>query len=124
MAPFTAGNFTDTPNSNDEVITIYEIMESEPGKGFAVPSYQFEWPVITDPMGVTRNYIAYPGTCVPVAVGTQAGVWNDFWVDINNVKSRGVAQVHEPVYEVLINLFDIRAADPGCAGAAAGARRA
>lgn len=27
--------------------------------------YQFEWPVITDPNGVERDYIAYPGTCVP-----------------------------------------------------------
>jgi len=63
--PFYAGDFTDTPDSNDEIVTIYEVLESEPGKGYAVPSYQFEWPVITDPMSVTRNYIAYPGTCVP-----------------------------------------------------------
>ena len=32
---------------------------------YAVPSYQFEWPVITDPQGQQRNFIAYPGTCVP-----------------------------------------------------------
>ena len=32
---------------------------------FAVPSYQFEWPVITDPQGEVRDYIKYPGTCVP-----------------------------------------------------------
>lgn len=63
--PFTAGSFTGTPGSNDEIITIYEVLESEPGTGFAVPFYQFEWPVITDPMNVTRDYIAYPGTCVP-----------------------------------------------------------
>ena len=61
-ADFTAGNFTDTPDSNDEVVTIYEIVEDS-GKSYAVPSYQFEWPVITDPNGVTRNFIQYPGTC-------------------------------------------------------------
>ena len=32
---------------------------------YAVPSYSFEWPTITDPDGVERNYIKYPGTCVP-----------------------------------------------------------
>ena len=63
-ADFTAGDFTDTPNSNDEVVTIYEIVEDQ-GKSYAVPSYQFEWPVITDPNGETRNFIKYPGTCVP-----------------------------------------------------------
>ena len=30
-----------------------------------MPSYSFEWPTITDPDGVERNYIKYPGTCVP-----------------------------------------------------------
>jgi acetamidase/formamidase len=63
--PFTAGSFTSTPGKDDEIVTIYEVLESEPGKGFAVPAYQFEWPVIKDPMNVTRDYIAYPGTCVP-----------------------------------------------------------
>ena len=57
---FKAGDFTDTPSSNDEVITIYEIIK-EDGGSFAVPSYQFEWPNITDPSGVNRNFIAYPG---------------------------------------------------------------
>jgi len=63
--PFTAGSFTETAGMNDEVVTIYEVLEDEPGKGFAVPAYQFEWPTITDPNNVTRDYIAYPGTCVP-----------------------------------------------------------
>mmetsp|Transcript_3360 Transcript_3360/g.6285 ORF Transcript_3360/g.6285 Transcript_3360/m.6285 type:complete len:256 (-) Transcript_3360:1280-2047(-) len=58
--PFFAGSFTGTPSKNDEVVTIYEV------KGdYAVPLYQFEWPTITGPDGVTRDYIAYPGTCVP-----------------------------------------------------------
>lgn len=26
---------------------------------------KFEWPKITDPQGELRDYIAYPGTCVP-----------------------------------------------------------
>ena len=65
-ADFTAGNFTGTPGSNDEMVTIYEIVE-DGGQAYAVPSYQFEWPVITDPSGVTRNFIQYPGTCVPHA---------------------------------------------------------
>jgi Acetamidase/Formamidase family len=61
---FDAGDFTGTPGSNDEFITIYEIIEEE-GQSYAVPSYQFEWPVIEDPQGNVRNFIAYPGTCVP-----------------------------------------------------------
>lgn len=62
--PFTAGTFTDTPELNDEIVTIYEIVE-DGDMSYAIPSYQFEWPVITDPFGVTRDFIAYPGTCVP-----------------------------------------------------------
>jgi acetamidase/formamidase len=62
--PFTAGTFTDTPDSNDESVTIYEIVQID-GKDFAVPSYQFNWPIITDPNGTRRDFIAYPGTCVP-----------------------------------------------------------
>jgi hypothetical protein len=61
---FTAGTFTNTPGSHDEMVTIYELVE-EDGKAYAVPSYQFEWPVITDPDGTRRDFIAYPGTCVP-----------------------------------------------------------
>lgn len=30
-----------------------------------LPVYQFEWVNITDPNGESRDYIAYPGTCVP-----------------------------------------------------------
>ena len=59
---FQAGNFTDTPTLNDEIVTIYEIVDEGDGTGYAMPVYQFEWPVITDPKGVTRNFIAYPGT--------------------------------------------------------------
>lgn len=44
--PFTAGTFTSTPDENDEVVTIFEIVEID-GLDYAVPSYQFEWPVIT-----------------------------------------------------------------------------
>ena len=57
---FTAGSFTGTPGSSDEVVTIYEIKDN-----YAIPAYQFEWPTLTDPMGGKRDYIAYPGTCVP-----------------------------------------------------------
>jgi acetamidase/formamidase len=61
---FTAGSFTKTPGSNDEIVTIYELVVG--GKqDYVTPLYQFEWPTITDPMNVTRDYIAYPGTCVP-----------------------------------------------------------
>jgi acetamidase/formamidase len=62
---FTAGDFTGTPGSNDETVTIYELMEDDAGNGYAVLAYQFAWPTLTDPMGVERDYIAYPGTCVP-----------------------------------------------------------
>jgi len=61
---FDAGDFTNTPGSNDEVITIYEIFESE-GQHYATIDYMFKWPTLTDPDGVVRNYYAYPGTCVP-----------------------------------------------------------
>ena len=60
---FAAGAFTETPGFNDEVVTIYELV-NENGIDYAVPAYQFEWPTLTDPNGVTRDYIAYPGTCV------------------------------------------------------------
>ena len=53
--PFYSGSFSGTPDKNDEVITIYEI-EGD----YAIPSYQFEWPKITDPQGVHRDFIAYP----------------------------------------------------------------
>jgi hypothetical protein len=46
------------------VVTIYEVVE-ENGQSFAIPQFQFGWPTITDPHGTVRNYIAYPGTCVP-----------------------------------------------------------
>ena len=61
---FDAGDFTRTPGSNDEVVTIYELTSDATGT-YAVPSYAFHWPTLTDPDGVERNYIAYPGTCVP-----------------------------------------------------------
>lgn len=56
----------DTANAsdNDEIITIYEMVE-EDGNAYAVPLYQYEWPSIIDPNGTVRNSIAYPGTCVP-----------------------------------------------------------
>ena len=63
-ADFTAGDFSKTPDSNDEIITIYEVLDEGNGQGYAVPVYQFQWPTITDPEGTKRNYIQYPGTCV------------------------------------------------------------
>ena len=51
-------------DENNEIITIYEILE-EDGQSFVVPQFQFGWPKITDPSGTVRDYIAYPGTCVP-----------------------------------------------------------
>jgi hypothetical protein len=57
---YKAGSFSDTPGNTDEVVTIYEIQGN-----YAVPAYQFEWPAFTDPNGVERDYIKYPGTCVP-----------------------------------------------------------
>lgn len=47
--PFIAGSFTSTPDQNDELVTIYEVLD-ENGQGFAIPTYQFEWPIITDPV--------------------------------------------------------------------------
>mmetsp|Transcript_42705 Transcript_42705/g.89221 ORF Transcript_42705/g.89221 Transcript_42705/m.89221 type:complete len:451 (+) Transcript_42705:114-1466(+) len=61
---FTAGTFTNTPGQNDETVTIYEIY-SEGGELYATLAYQFSWPTVTDPDGVERDYIQYPGTCVP-----------------------------------------------------------
>jgi acetamidase/formamidase len=62
---FTAGSFTGTPGSNDEVVTIYELMEDGEGNGYAMLDYQFKWPTLIDPMGVERDYIGYAGSCVP-----------------------------------------------------------
>ena len=61
---YDAGAFTSTPGSNDEVITIYELASDDAGT-YATPSYAFKWPTLTDPEGVERDYIKYPGTCVP-----------------------------------------------------------
>jgi len=58
--PFYSGSHSNTPDKSDEVVTIYEI-----DGDYAIPSYQFEWPKITDPQGTNRDFIAYPGTCVP-----------------------------------------------------------
>merc|ERR1740136_483933 len=58
--PFYSGSHSNTPDESDEVVTIYEI-----DGDYAIPSYQFEWPKITDPQGTNRDFIAYPGTCVP-----------------------------------------------------------
>jgi len=63
---FDAGDATSTPGVNDETVTIYELVtDAGTGMSYAVPSYAFEWPTLTDPDGVERNYIQYPGTCVP-----------------------------------------------------------
>jgi Acetamidase/Formamidase family len=51
-------------SENDEYITIYE-MVTEDGTAYAVPLYQYQWPIIEDPNGTVRTSIAYPGTCVP-----------------------------------------------------------
>ena len=53
---FTAGSFTDTPDQNDEIITIYEMVHEEDGS-YAVPLYQFQWPKLTDPTGTQRDYM-------------------------------------------------------------------
>jgi len=83
---FDAGDFTDSGGvSTDEVVTIYEIIEDDvdgASMSYAIPSYQFMWPTITDPEGVERNYIAYPGTCVPHdAHGTFCvKPYNEIWI--------------------------------------------
>ena len=59
-SPFLSGGFSGTPEANDEVVTIYEIVDMN-GNSYAVPSYQFEWPNVTDPNGIHRDFIAYPG---------------------------------------------------------------
>jgi hypothetical protein len=58
--PFYSGSFSGTADLSDEFVTIYELVGD-----YAIPSYQFEWPKITDPQGVMRDFIQYPGTCVP-----------------------------------------------------------
>ena len=57
---FDAGDFTSTPGSNDETVTIYEFMTDSTGS-YAVPSYSFEWPTITDPEGVERKVLRTRG---------------------------------------------------------------
>mmetsp|Transcript_31088 Transcript_31088/g.109407 ORF Transcript_31088/g.109407 Transcript_31088/m.109407 type:complete len:111 (-) Transcript_31088:816-1148(-) len=63
---FEAGDHSGTPGFDEETVTIYELVtDAGTGMSYAVPSYAFEWPTLTDPDGVERNYIQYPGTCVP-----------------------------------------------------------
>jgi hypothetical protein len=50
--------------NNNEFVTIYEGFDKS-RSGFSVPLYQFEWLIITNPNGVTRDYIAYPGDVCP-----------------------------------------------------------
>ena len=61
---FTAGSFSSTPESYDEVVTIYEFVHGGEQE-YAVPLYQFQWPTVTEQLNTTRDYIAYPGTCIP-----------------------------------------------------------
>jgi hypothetical protein len=44
---FKAGSFTDTAGENDEIITIYEMINDvTDGMSYAVPLYQYQWPVL------------------------------------------------------------------------------
>ena len=63
-ATWKSGDFTKDMKS-DEYVVIYELVEDENNMRFVQPYYSFEWPEITDPDGNTRNFIQYPGTCVP-----------------------------------------------------------
>ena len=86
---YQAGAFTNTPGQNDEVITIYEMVK-EGDTPYAVPLYQFEWPTITDPNGTVRDFIAYPGTCVPhdphgSTVSVSDDVANMGWTKESNI---------------------------------------
>ena len=40
-------------------------LASDDAGTYATPWYAFKWPTLTDPEGVERDYIKYPGTCVP-----------------------------------------------------------
>ncbi|KAJ1458243.1 hypothetical protein M885DRAFT_480473 [Pelagophyceae sp. CCMP2097] len=63
---FEAGDHSGTPGFDEETVTIYELVtDAGNGMSYAVPSYAFKWPTLTDPDGTQRNYIKYPGTCVP-----------------------------------------------------------
>ena len=110
-SPFEAGSFTLTPDKNDELVTIYEIMV-EDGMSYAVPSYQFEWPVIIDPMNTTRDFIAYPGTCVPHDVHGDTSPSSDI-VDMGWTKAGNITY-YDDVYKAKIPVnFHI-----GCMGLA------
>lgn len=79
---------------NDEVVTIYEIVEKY-GGSYAVPSYQFEWPTITDPNGELRDYIAYPGTCVPHDMHGGTTPSGDI-ADMGWTKAEPITYYHDP----------------------------
>lgn len=87
---YTAGAFTGHA-TNDEVVTIYELFE-EDGKAYATLSYQFAWPTITDPDGTERDYIKYPGTCVP---HDYAG-FSDVVTGMGWSKAGAISYVSEP----------------------------
>ena len=56
---FSSESPSSTPESNDKVVTIYELIVGGEQE-YAVPLYQFMWPTITEPMNTT-----YPATCIP-----------------------------------------------------------
>jgi acetamidase/formamidase len=96
---FTAGSFTGTPGSNDEVVTIYEIKGN-----YAVPAYQFDWPVLKDPMGEERDYIAYPGTCVPHDPHGATTTVSSTVADMGWIKEEGSITYHDDVFPAKIPL--------------------
>jgi hypothetical protein len=98
---YNAGGATSTPGLNDEVNTIYELVKSETdGTFYATPSYAFGWPTLTDPEGVERDYIQYPGTCVPHdahgATTPSADVSNQGWV------KKGPIEYDDAVYPAAV----------------------
>jgi acetamidase/formamidase len=87
---FTAGTWTGTPGSSDEFITIYELMEDDEGNGYAMLDYQFQWPTLTDPFGEERDYIQYPGTCVPHDPHGDTTMISSAVADMGWTKSAGI----------------------------------
>jgi len=83
--PFRAGGFTGH-DGNDEVVTIYELF-TDGDQSYATLAYQYYWPTITDPDGTERDYIQYPGTCVPHDYeGFSSAVSNMGWTKKEPIK--------------------------------------
>jgi acetamidase/formamidase len=113
---FKAGSSTDTAGGNDEIITIYKMVNDvTDGMSYAVPLYQYQWPVLIDPNDNLRDYIAYPGTCLPHDPHGSTGFVSSDVLDMGWTKEGNIAY-NDDVFRAKIPMY----MHVGCMGLAPG----